>query len=81
MSQFHGPNEEQVLRYTKNHLQSSLIEGVTSETLDNIVRTQLRKMGGVEGLGSQSLWLMYTSKDLLERVRQELTLFSITASP
>ena len=71
-SQFHGPNEEDVIQYVFDTLKCEEYK-VSKETLSEITRRQLHLMGGCERLGSHTLWVLYTSKDLITRVKQELS--------
>ena len=81
MSQIHGPTESQAIEHVMTILSKStqynhLLKNVSDEKLRMITKKQLDKMGGYKILGSQTLWSLYTSKDLLERVRQELSIIA-----
>ena len=74
-----GPNETQAIDHivyelNSNHDNDHLLKNVSDETLRMITKKQLYKLGGPKQMGSYPLWITYTSKDLLECVRQELSI-------
>ena len=50
------------------------------DELRNIIERQLYKMGGINGIGSYWIWKTYTSKDLIERVKTELSFIQLLNS-
>ena len=50
------------------------------DVLRNIIERQLYKMGGVNGIGSYWIWKTYTSKDLIARVKTELSFIELLNS-
>lgn len=71
-SQFHGPTEEHAIQYVLDTLKYEEYQ-VSNQTLTDITKRQLYLMGGYKQLGSYMLWVVYTSKDLITRVKQELS--------
>ena len=77
----HGPSEQQAIEHiiftlNSNKNTSHLLRNVSDDSIQMITKKELNKMGGVQNLGSTWLWIEYTSKDLLERVKQELTIMN-----
>ena len=71
-----GPSEQRVIEHIIFTLNSNknnyhLLRNVSDDSIQKITKKELHKMGGVQNLGSTWLWIEYTSKDLLERVKQE----------
>ena len=78
---YHGPSEQQAIEHIIFTLNSNkhndyLLRNATDDVIQMITKKELHKMGGVQNLGSRWLWLEYTSKDLLERVKQELSIIN-----
>jgi hypothetical protein len=78
---FNGPSEQQAVEHIMYILNSNknnahLLKNVSDDSIQMITKKELNKMGGVQNLGSRWLWLEYTSKDLLERVKQELSIMN-----
>ena len=76
-----GPSEQQAIEYiiftlNSNKKNDHLLKNVSDDSIQMITKKELNKMGGVQNLGSTCLWIEYTSKDLLERVKQELSIMN-----
>lgn len=76
-----GPSEEQAIEHiiftlNSNKNNGHLLRNVSDDSIQMITKKELNKMGGVQNLGSTWLWIEYTSKDLLERVKQELSIMN-----
>lgn len=76
-----GPSEQQVIEHiiftlNGNKKNDHLLRNVSDDSIQMITKKELNKMGGVQNLGSTWLWIEYTSKDLLERVKQELSIMN-----
>jgi hypothetical protein len=62
------------------HVYTLLKDDSNKDVLRNIIERQLYKMGGINGLGSYWIWKTYTSKDLMERVKTELSFIELLNS-
>ena len=76
-----GPSEQQAIEHIIFKLNSNknndhLLRNVSDDSIQMITKKELNKMGGVQNLGSTWLWIEYTSKDLLVRVKQELSIMN-----
>ena len=76
-----GPSEQRVIEHiiftlNSNKNNDHLLRNFSDDSIQMITKKELHKMGGVQNLGSTWLWIEYTSKDLLERVKQELSIMN-----